>query len=512
VPPGQTDVAGGGAAATPPGGPPDMEPGVAPGAAGADTTYGGQQAHVAADAGLALPGGPPGAAGRDQGGAAAGGQPGMVSDRQPGAPDRGQPSAAAGRQPGAAGGVPAAGDQPGVAGGVPASGVAGDQHVFQRGSWRWDFYFALVLAVTLALLSVSGAPTPQPAIAAAAVLAMAVLYLVIGRRAIADRASVRTATVFVIGLVLLFSVAQGLDSNSGWVLFALCPLCFMAVPLRRAIPAVLVLTLTPVIFLAEPARRGEGQVIAVLTIAVTSAAFAIAFGTWVTRIIDQSVERAELIGRLEAAQAELAEANHQAGTLAERQRLAGEIHDTLAQGLTSILMLLQAAEPKIATDPDEARQHLELASQTAREGLAEARAMVAALTPTQLESDTLPGALRRLTERIGAELAVDARFDLRGDARPLPATVEVVLLRVGQEALANVRKHSGAQRVQVTLSYGDGAARLEVADDGTGFDPGQVNGGYGLRGMRGRILQAGGSFDVRTQPGAGTALSVEVPC
>jgi signal transduction histidine kinase len=270
------------------------------------------------------------------------------------------------------------------------------------------------------------------------------------------------------------------------------------------------LNLAPVVFLADPARR-DGPAVQVLVVAIIGAATSVAFGTWVHRIIAQSAERAELIGRLEAAQAELAEVSRRAGTLAERQRLAGEIHDTLAQGLTSIVMLLQAAEPKIATDPDEARRHIGLATQTAREGLAEARAMVAALTPTHLEAGTLDEALRRLTGRIGAELAIGATFEVRGQARPLPAAVEVALLRVGQEALANVRKHAAARNVHVALCYAEQATRLDVTDDGAGFDPARMNGGYGLRGMRGRILAAGGSFSVRARPGAGTALSVEVP-
>src|SRR5262249_28484722 len=150
----------------------------------------------------------------------------------------------------------------------------------------------------------------------------------LGRRVIAGRATERAGNLFLVSIVVLFMVAQGLVGASGWALFALCPLCFMAAPLRRAIPAVLVLNLTPLLFLLEPARRSEGGVFAVVTIAVTGAAFSVAFGTWVTKIINQSVERAELIGKLEAAQAELAEANREAGTLAERQRLAGEIHDT----------------------------------------------------------------------------------------------------------------------------------------------------------------------------------------
>src|SRR5262249_44878023 len=162
------------------------------------------------------------------------------------------------------------------------------------------------------------------------------------------------------------------------------------------------------------------------------------FGTWIVRIIDQSMERAELIKRLDAAQAELAEVSRRAGTLAERQRLAGEIHDTLAQGLTSIVMLLQAADAEIGTDPPEARRLVRLAPQTAGEGLAEARAMVAALTPAHLEAGPLDEALARLTARIGAELGIGARFEVTGTARALPAAAEVVLLRAGQEALANV--------------------------------------------------------------------------
>jgi signal transduction histidine kinase len=428
------------------------------------------------------------------------------------------------RVPGSAGGpsgqhdaIPggaAAGDPPGE---MPGRGPAGpfepgDQHAFERWGWWWDIYFALVLAATLFVVGQASETAAQRAVAAVLLLATAGLYVALGRRVIAGRATGRAGNLFPVGIVALFMAAQGLVGNSGWALFALIPLCFMSAPLRRAIPAVLVLNLTPVLWLLEPARRTEGEgVSAAITIAVTGSAFSVAFGTWVTKIIDQSVERAELIRRLEAAQAELAEVNHRAGTLAERQRLAGEIHDTLAQGLSSIVMLLQAAEPKIATDPDAAGRHVGLATQTAKEGLAEARAMVAALTPTHLETDTLQGALRRLTERIGAELAVDARFELHGAARQLPATVDVVLLRVGQEALANVRKHSGAHQVRVELSYREDTAGLEVVDDGTGFDPGQVNGGYGLRGMRARIVQAGGRFDIHARPGAGTALSVEVP-
>src|SRR5262249_14940249 len=162
---------------------------------------------------------------------------------------------------------------------------------------------------------------------------------------------------------------------------------------------------------------------------------------------------------------------------------------------------------EIGSDPQEARRHVGLATQTAREGLAEARAMVAALTPAHLDTGPLHEALGRLTDRIGAELGIGARFEVCGQARPLSATAEV-LLRAGQEALANVRKPAHARDVCVVLSYAERGVRLDVRDDGAGFDPEHVNGGYGLRGMRSRIVQVGGSLLVKARPGEGTSLSV----
>src|SRR5207247_8836293 len=123
------------------------------------------------------------------------------------------------------------------------------------------------------------------------------------------------------------------------------------------------------------------------------------------------------------------------------QRPAGDTHASQAQALSSTVMLRQAADTEIGSDPAEARRHVGLATQTAREGLAEARAMVAALTPAHLDAGPLHEALGRLTDRIGAELGIAVRFEVSGPPRPLPANAEVVLLRAAQEALATVRKH-----------------------------------------------------------------------
>ena len=375
----------------------------------------------------------------------------------------------------------------------------------------WDAYFAVVLAATLLIVLTTSDPVAARTVAAVSLAATVPLYILAGRPAIAAGRDTRMGTLYVICLVVLIVIAQTQVGASSWVMFAACPQCFMAMPLPRAMAAVVALNVTPVVVAVTSIRDNPGAVASVLGTVALGLAFSLVFGTWIVKIIEQSKERAELIGRLEAAQAELAEVSRQAGTLAERQRLAGEIHDTLAQGLTSIVMLLQAADTEIGSDPAEARRHAGLAAQTAREGLAEARAMVAALTPAHLDTGPLHDALGRLTDRLGAELPIAARFEVCGPPRPLPANAEVVLLRAAQEALANVRKHACAADVQVILSYEPHAVRLDVRDDGAGFDPDRVNGGYGLRGMRSRILQVGGSLLIRARPGAGTSLSVEVP-
>ena len=388
--------------------------------------------------------------------------------------------------------------------------MPGDRHAWNRAG-LWDAYYAVVLAATLVIVLSSSDPVAERMVAAIALAAAAPLYVFIGRPAIACDRDTPMGAAYVICLVALVIVAQTQVDASSWIMFAACPQCFMAVTLPRAVAAVVALNVTPLVIAVTTIHNNPGEIAAVLGTSALILAFSVVFGTWIVKIIEQSRERAQLISRLEAAQAELAQISHQAGTLAERQRLAGEIHDTIAQGLTSIVMLLQAADTEIDGDPPEARRHVGLAAQTAREGLAEARAMVAALAPAQLEGAPLHEALGRLTDRIGAELAIASRFEVCGPARPLPPTAEVVLLRAAQEALANVRKHARAADVRVILSYEPHAVRLDVRDDGAGFDPDRVSGGYGLRGMRSRILQVGGSLLVRARPGAGTSLSVEVP-
>jgi signal transduction histidine kinase len=404
-------------------------------------------------------------------------------------------------------------------------------NAWELGTLRWDVFYAIVFVAILLLVEADQLSAPSRIAVTIALAAMVPWYVAVGRPEMRSAEASWKGPAYLAGLIALFAVAQSQDTNAWSLAFAICPQCFYVLPFRRAMVAVVILNVLGALLLVRRQPHLDGAV-AALGIAAFGIGFSYAYGGFVDRIIDQSNERAELIAQLEATRAELAAANHESGTLAERQRLAGEIHDTLAQGFSSIIMLLQAAEAGLAgagladacpAGPGtagegtagaglaSARRQLGLAAQTARENLADARALIGALSPAGLASETLPGALRRVTERAGAETGIGVSFDVSGTPRPLSAAFDVTLLRVGQEALANVRKHAAAGSVQVVLSYQPAAVSLEVTDDGQGFDPAQVNGGYGLRGMRERLGQAGGRVEVRSTPGKGTCVRAEVP-
>ncbi|MBB4912465.1 sensor histidine kinase [Actinophytocola algeriensis] len=203
----------------------------------------------------------------------------------------------------------------------------------------------------------------------------------------------------------------------------------------------------------------------------------------------------------------------EAGVLDERQRMAREIHDTLAQGLAGILAQLQAAEQV----PDEWRRHATTAMNLARETLTEARRTVHAVEPSVLADARLPDAISDVARRWSEANDIAAVLTTTGDARPMHADVEVTLLRMAQEALANVAKHARATRVGLTLSYMEDLVTLDVRDDGIGFEPntkranGSNNGGFGLTGMRQRVQRLAGRLDIESEPGGGTAISASVP-
>ncbi|MCW2917349.1 MAG: histidine kinase [Actinomycetia bacterium] len=204
----------------------------------------------------------------------------------------------------------------------------------------------------------------------------------------------------------------------------------------------------------------------------------------------------------------------EAGVAEERQRMAREIHDTLAQGLAGVITQVQAAKQARDRQADW-EGHLDTAAQLARESLSEARRSVRAIRPEPLENARLPEALADVAAGWAATSGVPAEITTTGTARPMHPEVEVTLLRAAQEALANVAKHAGASRVGLTLSYMEDVVTLDVRDDGTGFTPGLTraggDGGYGLTAMRQRVNRLAGTLEIESEPGAGTAVSASVP-
>ena len=218
-----------------------------------------------------------------------------------------------------------------------------------------------------------------------------------------------------------------------------------------------------------------------------------------------------------ALQRQLIQGAREAGVLDERARLAREIHDTLAQGLTGIITQLQAAEHTDA-DPVARRRHVAAAMALARESLTEARRSVWELRPEPLEAARLGDALAGITERWSGQHDIVATVASVGEVRPISPDAELALLRAAQEALTNVAKHARATRVSLTLSYMAEEVALDVRDDGEGFDPSRRRrqrdenlGGFGLVAMRQRIEELAGTLHIESEPGIGTAVSACVP-
>jgi signal transduction histidine kinase len=269
----------------------------------------------------------------------------------------------------------------------------------------------------------------------------------------------------------------------------------------------------------NPGRTASYLVVAVILVALVLNSASIT-----AHAVEQNQERGRMIAelaeanrRLEASMAEnaglhaqLVTQARQAGITEERQRLAGEIHDTLAQGLTGIIAQLEAAE-HTRHRPEESSRHLAQARTLARSNLTDARRSVRALRPEQLEDASLPEAVATLARTWTEQTAIGAALDTTGTVSRAGADTEAAVFRVAQEALSNVAKHARASRVQLTLTYTDDTLLLDVADDGTGFDPAARTEGYGLAGMRRRLDQVGGTLTIETAAGAGTTLNAAVP-
>jgi signal transduction histidine kinase len=395
------------------------------------------------------------------------------------------------------------------------------RHVWERLQVVWDVYTAVVLVATIVLVAFGTQDGTERWWSAGLLAAILPLYFLVAREPIqAEDEGTARGYAYIAAMLGLYGAAAFLVNGAWFAAFALVPHCFQLLPLRRAIVAVVVVNLLPLATVLMDQHESAEMVPGLIATGVLTTTFALFIGFWIERVIVQSRDRADLIDRLEASQAEVARLSHAAGVAAERDRLAAEIHDTLAQGFLAILMLLQASERRLDPDDPMRESIFKPAIRTARENLAEARALIAARPPVALDAAPVSEALRHLTRTFGEETGATASYEISGTPRTLAPDLDVVLLRAVQEALTNVRKHAAATSVTVRLTYEDTSVRLTVTDDGTGFSPGTAAGPdaatgehFGLVGLRRRAARHNGTVTVTNggASGGGTTVTVELP-
>jgi DNA-binding NarL/FixJ family response regulator/signal transduction histidine kinase len=348
-------------------------------------------------------------------------------------------------------------------------------------STRWWHVAVLGVAAVLAGLVVWNDPTPTELWGALACIAAFVIgWLVVGRRA---PRSDRAAFAFVVITIAVASVGTAFSPNLATLQCIAYPIIW--VMLDRTQHAILAN-----IALATGVGVGlylsTGSALQALLIQAISVTFSIALGLWITSIAVRSHERQRLLDELRATQDQLAIVSRDAGVASERERLAREIHDTIAQDLTGLVLLTQRARRELpAGELPALTEQLALLEDSARSALAETRALVATGAPVGLATGGIGEALERLGSRFARETGVQVGVDAAG-LGPLGRDTEVVLLRCAQEGLANVRKHANASTASLIVSVEGGHVSLTVRDDGAGFDPEGATAGFGLSGMRER--------------------------
>jgi signal transduction histidine kinase len=341
-------------------------------------------------------------------------------------------------------------------------------------------------------------------------------WLIIVKRSFYDRTSLVMVLSFMAGMAVSV-VLSWIHPAFLLITFGFYGITFAVLTLQWAIPLVVMLSFA---LAWRIAGLNGGVSIDSLPIFASfglSAFFSVLLGLYINGIIKSNREKQKMIEDLEAARSELAKAERQAGMLEERQRLAGEIHDTLAQGFTSVVMHLEAAEQALDANPEAARGYIDQARQTARQSLSEARRFLWALRPDVVAREPLAQALQRIGQRWSEESEIPLHLETAGTQRPLPAPVDATFLRAAQEALINTRKYSKATQVNLTLTYMEDEVVLDVQDDGVGFDPAKaplqagMDHGYGLAALRERAAQLGGSIEVESAPGEGTTVVISLP-
>ncbi|WP_307858148.1 sensor histidine kinase [Cellulomonas fulva] len=391
--------------------------------------------------------------------------------------------------------------------------VGGREQFWQRTLRGWDTAFWILLAITAAFTVPAASGPGRRAVTVAAFAALAVGYQLLGHRGARLASRALTQSYLVVLVVATTVVTWSAELGIVLLFVAYSQIWFFATSRVAGVLWTVLLTTGVVAATALRVDASPDELPGIVGQSVVGLVFAIGLGLWVTYVAEEGEVRAQLLDELNAAQAALAASHHSEGVLAERARIAQEIHDTLAQGFTSVVMLAQASSAELAVGRTEsAQERIGQIEAVARENLAEARALVAAFAPPALEDGDLAAALRRLGERFAAETGTPVRVDVDAPdtADPVPQDVAVAVLRGAQESLANVRRHAGASSVHLRLTRRSDEVELAVVDDGRGLRPDDPE-GNGVRGLRERARAGGGSLELTGSDGAGTRVRLRLP-
>ncbi len=402
-----------------------------------------------------------------------------------------------------------------------------------RISLHVGFAVLLLVAVVRLLAGTAGSPSPVAVIAGLGLsAALALVYLVgtilekrhatgAGRFDPTPYSGWWLAAVMILWLLLLL-----VSGDFAWVAFPLFFLQLHVLPRRLALPAIVVSTalLIGALWFHSRGAADGGLQLAMVLGPMFGAGFAVVTGLAYRALFLEAENQRLVADDLRRTRAELAKTQHDAGVLTERERLAREIHDTLAQGFSSIVLMGRSAGKALEEgDVKAANERLRIVQETASANLAEARSFVRDLRPPALEESDLVDTLRRLCAKTETEAAargttLRCRFELVGTPLDLPNTYQTTLLRAAQASLANVWAHARASAVVVTLSFLGSEVTLDVFDDGVGFEPSAVGvnargdgTGVGLQSLRERLAALEGSLDIESAPGEGTVVALRVP-
>lgn len=377
-----------------------------------------------------------------------------------------------------------------------------------------------LIAVVLTAIGViraigDGVAWPASVVAGVAILA----WHIAGAILVSKIRSHRLAVWWLLGFAVIWIAAVAVSAEFVWLAFLLWLLAGHLLPIRWGLLfSGFVLAVVIVAPILHHGTTSYANVFGPLIGGV----FAFGISRGYLQLLRDAAERERLVISLTRAQAEMAElqdelalAQRHSGAIAERTRISRDIHDTIAQALSSIRLLAHAGA--VRTEDADAARTLVRVETLAGDSLADVRRIVAALAPAELEDDALADALRRMLDRSHDEAGLEVELHV-DDSLPLLRTeVEVALLRTAQSALSNVRIHSGARRVVMSVIDSEDTVRLDIIDDGSGFDlpmweqGGDAASSYGLRFMRARLRELGGGLDIESAPGEGTAISIHLP-